>query len=66
MKFMIGIGTGVFYAILVGLAWSQSSQGWQAGHADLGFWWAVIATLLGIAGAGAVIGTWLHTRPASD
>ena len=66
MKFLVGIVIGVIYAVLVGLALSQSAQGWQAGQADLGFWWTVIATLLGIAGLGAVIGTWLHTRPAED
>jgi hypothetical protein len=66
MKFLVGILVGVFYAVLVTLALGQSSQGWQAGNADLGFWWAVIGTLLGIAGAGAVIGSWLHTRPSED
>lgn len=66
MKFLVGIVIGVIYAVLVGLALNQSAQGWQAGQADLGFWWTVIGTLLGIAGLGAVIGTWLHTRPAED
>jgi len=66
MKFFVGIVIGVFYAVLVGLALSQSSQGWVAGHADLGFWWSVIGTLLAIAGSGAVVGTWLHTRSSED
>jgi hypothetical protein len=56
----------VAYAVLVTLALEQSTRGWQAGNADLGFWWAVIGALLGIAGLGAVIGSWLHTRPAGD
>jgi len=66
MKFLIGIIIGVFYVVLVVLAFGHSSQAWQAGQADLGFWWSVIGTLLGIAGTGAVVGSWLHTRPAKD
>lgn len=66
MKFMIGIVLGLFYATLAGLALNHSSGAWQAGHADLGFWWAVIGTILGVAGSGAVIGTWIHTRPVED
>ena len=66
MKSIVGVVLGVFYAVLVGLALTQSSGAWQAGNADLGFWWAVIGTILGVAGFGAVIGTWLHTRPSED
>lgn len=66
MKFMIGIVLGVVYATLVALAVLQSSGAWAAGNADLGFWWGVIATILAIAGSGAVIGTWVHTQPSED
>ena len=66
MKFIVGVLIGVAYAVLVTLALVQSSRGWQAGNAALGFWWAVIGVLLGIAGLGAVIGSWLHTRPSGD
>ena len=66
MKLLIGILIGVFYAVLSGLAFRTSSGGWTAGHADLGVWWAVIGTLLGIAGLGALLGTWVHTRPSED
>jgi len=66
MKFFVGIGIGVLYAVLVTLALTHSTRSWQAGNADLGFWWAVIGTLLAIAGLGAVIGSWLHTRPSGD
>lgn len=38
--------------------------GWSQGHTDVGFWWTVITCLLTIAGAGAVIGTVIHTRQA--
>ena len=66
MKFIVGVVLGVFYAVLVSLALTQSSGAWQAGNADLGFWWAVVGTILGVTGLGAVIGTWLHTRPSED
>ena len=66
MKRIIGIVIGVFYAVLAGLALRTSSGGWAAGHGDLGLWWAVIGTLLGIAGLGAVLGSWVHTRPSED
>jgi len=66
MKIIIGIVIGVIYAVLAGLAFGVSSNGWQAGHADLGFWWAVIGSLLVVAGLGALAGTWIHTRPSED
>lgn len=66
MKRIVGFAIGVFYFVLVFLAFGQASQGHQVGHADLGFWWSVIGSLLAIAGTGAVIGTWLHTRPSED
>jgi len=66
MKAIVGIVLGVFYAVLVGLAFNQSAGAWRVGNADLGFWWAVIGTILGVAGSGAVIGTWIHTRPSED
>jgi hypothetical protein len=66
MNRIIGIAIGVFYGFLAGLAFLTSSSGWAAGHGDLGLWWSVIGTLLGIAGLGAFIGTWIHTRPAED
>jgi hypothetical protein len=62
----IGILIGVVYAVLAGLAATVSIQGWFEGNGDLGLWWAVIGTLLGIAGLGAILGTWSHTRPADD
>ena len=66
MKFIIGIVFGICYAILVGLALNHSAGAWQVGNADLGFWWAVIGTILAVAGSGAVLGTWIHTRPSED
>ncbi len=66
MKRIIGIVIGVFYALLSGLAFTTSTLNWSVGNSDLGLWWAVIGTLLGIAGVGALLGTWFHTRPVED
>jgi Na+/proline symporter len=62
----IGIVIGVFYAVLSWLAFTSSVQNWFVGNSDLGLWWAVIGTLLGIAALGAIFGTLSHTRPAED
>jgi len=66
MTRVLGILAGVGILVLAGFAWDDSAAGWSAGHSDIGFWWAVIATLLTIAGVGAVVGTWLHTRRIED
>ena len=66
MKLIAGILIGVFYAALCALALRHSSGSWEVGHSDLGFWWAVIGVLLGVAGMGALIGSWIHTRPSED
>ena len=66
MKRIIGIIIGVFYAVLSGLAFTSSTRNWFAGNSDLGLWWAVIGTLLGVAGLGAFLGSWLHTCPQED
>ena len=65
---------GRIFGYAVGVAWlglafgalRRSMGGWSAGHADIGFWWAVIGGLLTIAALGALIGTTLHTRAASN
>ncbi len=66
MKLIIGIVLGAFYLTLVGLAAGTSAGAWEAGNADLGFWWGVIGALLAIAGTGAVVGTWVHSRPSEE
>ena len=66
MKRIIGIVIGGFYAVLSGLAFMSSTGNRLAGSADLGLWWAVIGTLLGVASLGAFLGTWFHTRPTED
>ena len=62
MKRMIGMGVGVAYLGLAFVALQRANEGWSTGYEDLGFWWTVIAVILGIAAGGALIGTWLHTR----
>ena len=66
MKRIVGMTIGVFYAVLAGLAYTTSTGHWFVGNTDLGFWWAVIGSLLGIAGLGAFVGTLIHTRPFQD
>ncbi|NNM04045.1 MAG: hypothetical protein HKO65_02995 [Gemmatimonadetes bacterium] len=66
MKRFIGIAISVFYGILAALAFTSSARNWFLQNSDLGLWWAVIGTLLGIAGLGAILGTWFHTRPVED
>lgn len=61
MKRIAGILVAAFYAVITFLAFGHSMDGWVGGHADLGFWWAVIGGFLAIAGLGALIGTLLHT-----
>ena len=62
MKRIFGIGVGVVWLGIALAALRNGSAGWAAGHSDLGFWWTIIAGLLAIAGLGALIGTWIHTR----
>jgi hypothetical protein len=62
MKSIIGIVVGLIWFLLAFRAFSFSSGGWSTGHPDLGFWWAVIGTLLAIAALGAVIGGLIHGR----
>lgn len=66
MKRILGMGVGVVYLGIAFGAYSRASGGWAAGHADLGFWWTVIAALLAIAGLAALIGTWIHTQPEAE
>ena len=62
MKRIIGFGIGIVYFGLAFGALRTANAGWDTGYTDLGFWWTVIAALLGIAAIGAIGGTYLHTR----
>ena len=66
MKRILGIAVSVFYGILAALAFTSSARNWSLENSDLGLWWAVIGTLLGIASLGAFFGTMFHTRSAVD
>ena len=61
MKRVIGIVIGIAYLGIAAFTLKYSTGSWQAGHADIGVWFSVIAGFLVIAGLGAIIGTWLHT-----
>jgi hypothetical protein len=63
MNRIFGMAVGVLYLVIASGAYRRASSGWAEGHADLGVWWTVIGALLTIAALGALIGTWLHTRP---
>ena len=63
MNRIIGWAIGVIWLGLTFLALQRSLTGWDLGQDDVGLWWAIIASLLAIAALGALIGTWLHTRP---
>jgi hypothetical protein len=62
MSRIFGIAVGVVWLVFVFIAFRTSGAGWEAGQSDIGFWWAVIGTLLLIASGGAVVGTLIHTR----
>lgn len=59
------------FGFIIGFAWlglafgayRRARAGWAVDHPDVGVWWSVIAGFLTIAALGALIGTWLHTRP---
>lgn len=62
MNRIFGYLVGVVWLGLAYGAFRTATAGWDAGQSDVGFWWAVIATLLTIAALGALIGTMIHSR----
>ena len=65
MKRILGMGVGIVWYGLAFGAFRTASGGWETGHPDIGFWWTVIACLLAIAGTGALVGTYIHTRQSA-
>ena len=65
MKRILGMGVGLVYFGIAFGAFTRARAGWAAGHADIGFWWTVVATFLAIAAVGALVGTWIHTQQKS-
>lgn len=63
MRFPVGVFVFLFYAVLSGLTLRKAVGHWAAGQDDLGFWFTVVAVLLGIAGTGALVGSRIHSRP---
>ena len=62
MKSIPGFAVGLLLLVLAFGAFRTASAGWSGGHTDVGFWWTVIASLLSIAGLGALVGTSIHSR----
>jgi hypothetical protein len=57
MSRLIGFLIGVLWLVFAYMAFRSSAEGWAQGHSDLGFWWAVIGSFLGIAALTALVGT---------
>jgi hypothetical protein len=61
MNRIFGYLVGIIWLGLSFGAFQRASGGWANDMPDVGFWWSVIGTLLGIAALGALIGTTIHT-----
>jgi len=57
MARIFGLAITAIWLIFTILAFRSASQGWDAGQADVGFWWALTGVLLGIATLVALVGT---------
>ena len=62
MKKALGFLAGLGLLALAAGAARTAFLGWGGGHADVGFWWTVIASFLAIAAFGALVGTAIHSR----
>lgn len=62
MARIFGFVVGVVWLGFAFVAFRNSSAGWEAGHSDVGFWWAVITGFLTIAATVALVGTARHQR----
>lgn len=66
MRKYAGLFIGAAWILIAFGAFRNGLDGWAAGHMDLAVWWSVIAVLLGIAGTGALLGTWIHAWSDAD
>lgn len=57
MSRLFGYAVGVLWLYFSFMAFRRSAAGWAQDHADIGFWWAVIGSLLGLAALVALVGT---------
>jgi hypothetical protein len=60
MSRIFGFAVGALWLVFTFLAFSNASAGWSQGHTDVGFWWSVIGSFLGIAALVAIVGTARH------
>jgi hypothetical protein len=60
---IFGFLVGIVWLVFASVAFRTSASGWNQNASDIGFWWAVIGVFLTLAAGGALIGTWLHSRP---
>lgn len=61
MSRLFGYAVGVLWLFFSFMAFRASAGGWGEGHSDIGFWWAVIGSFLGIAAVVALVGTARYT-----
>lgn len=57
MSRLFGLVVGAVWLLFSYMAFRASAAGWADGHTDIGFWWAVIGSFLGIAAVVALVGT---------
>jgi len=57
MSRLFGLLVGAVWILFSFMAFRVSAEGWADGHTDIGFWWAVIGSFLGIAALVALVGT---------
>jgi hypothetical protein len=60
---IFGFLVGIVWLVFASVAFKYSAAGWGMEASDIGFWWGVIGVLLALAAGGALVGTWLHSRP---
>lgn len=57
MSRIFGFVVGAIWLFFTYWAFRVSAAGYADGHGDVGFWWAVIGSFLGISALVAIVGT---------